>query len=191
MSHKSGLGLLLPSPRRKLKQTFKESLKETWMNGSTVFGDQLTSEKKHKKDVLNGSQLLANSSSVWWRRRRPGRGRCRWYRSRRVLDFSPRLQRGFRVRLDVGSSDGQVGVCVGGRRLRARVASSLLGDGGRVAVETRQHTFSIINWAVWAGPVPALSRSLTSAHVLFKHTWPVEAVCSRVTDGSLHPFRRS
>ncbi|KAG7233021.1 hypothetical protein INR49_007561 [Caranx melampygus] len=49
--------------------------------------------------------------------------------------------------MEVRASDGQVGVCVGGRGLWARAAtttaaaaSSLLRDGGRVAVEPGQHT---------------------------------------------------
>lgn len=66
--------------------------------------------------------------------------------SRHVPD---RSQRRAAFWVDLGPSDGQVGVCVGGRGLWARTASSLFGNGGGVAVKTGQdtsNTHTLMKW---------------------------------------------
>lgn len=116
-----------------------------------VFGNQLTSEEKHKEERSKVGRLILGLMKILLIFR-PDSVSDAVHNLVFDLPLSPAG-----VWMDVRSSDGQVSVCVSGCGLWAQTASSLFRNGGRVAVETRQHTFSIINGAVGARPVPALS----------------------------------
>ena len=102
-----------------------------------MFGDQRTSEKKkNEKDNPRGGQNVGQLFLGLMKS--PSISRLEAVAVTDIDLVHSQNPAGFWK--DVGSSDGQVSVCVSGCGFWARAASSLFRNGGRVTVETGQHT---------------------------------------------------